>query len=125
MPFFKNFYAGGVDSIRGFEQSSLGPKDTNGEYIGGNRRIVGNIELLFPMPGVKGDKSVRLSAFVDVGNVFAENQQYRFNDLRASTGIGVSWISPLGPLRLALAYPIRKREGDKIERLQFQIGTSF
>ena len=88
LPFFKNFYAGGVDSVRGFEQSSLGPKDINGEYVGGNRRIVGNLEFLFPMPGVKGDKSVRLSTFIDVGNVFAANEKIKLSDLRSSVEIG-------------------------------------
>ena len=125
LPFFKNFYAGGVDSVRGFEQSSLGPKDTNGDFIGGNRRIVGNFEVLFPMPGVKGDKSVRLSAFVDVGNVFGPNEKMRLSDLRSSVGIGVSWFSPVGPLKFSLAKPIRQKPEDKVERFQFLLGRVF
>ena len=125
LPFFKNFYAGGVDSIRGFEQSSLGPKDTNGEYIGGNRRIVGNIELLFPMPGVKGDKSVRLSTFVDFGNVFGGSDKIRLKDLRSSVGFAVSWFSPVGPLKFSLAKPIRQKPDDKVERFQFLLGRVF
>ena len=125
LPFFKNFYAGGVDSVRGFEQSSLGPKDTNGEYIGGNRRIVGNIELLFPMPGVKGDKSVRLSTFVDFGTVFAANEKIRFSDLRSSVGFAVSWFSPVGPLKFSLAKPIKQKPDDRVERFQFLLGRVF
>ena len=125
LPFFKNFYAGGVDSIRGFEQSSLGPKDTNGEYIGGNRRIVGNIELLFPMPGVKGDKSVRLSTFVDFGNVFGGSDKIRLKDLRSSVGFAVSWFSPVGPLKFSLAKPIKQKPDDKVERFQFLLGRVF
>ncbi len=125
LPFFKNFYAGGVDSVRGFEQSSLGPRDTNGDYIGGNRRIVGNLELLFPMPGVKGDKSVRLSTFVDIGNVFAAGEKIRLGDLRSSVGIGVSWFSPVGPLKFSLAKPIRQKATDKVERFQFLLGRVF
>ena len=125
LPFFKNFYAGGVDSVRGFEQSSLGPKDTNGDFIGGNRRIIGNFEVLFPMPGVKGDKSVRLSAFVDVGNVFGTNEKMRLSDLRSSVGIGVSWFSPVGPLKFSLAKPIRQKPEDKVERFQFLLGRVF
>ena len=125
LPFFKNFYAGGVDSVRGFEQSSLGPRDTNGDFIGGNRRIIGNFEVLFPMPGVKGDKSVRLSAFVDVGNVFGTNEKMRLSDLRSSVGIGVSWFSPVGPLKFSLAKPIRQKPEDKVERFQFLLGRVF
>ena len=125
LPFFKNFYAGGVDSVRGFEQSSLGPRDTNGDYIGGNRRIVGNIELLFPMPGVKGDKSVRLSAFVDIGNVFAASEKIRLNNLRSSVGFAVSWFSPVGPLKFSLAKPIKQKADDKVERFQFLLGKVF
>lgn len=125
LPFFKNFYAGGVDSVRGFEQSSLGPKDVNGDFIGGNRRIVGNIELLFPMPGVKGDKSVRLSTFVDFGNVFAANEKIRLGDLRSSVGFAVSWFSPVGPLKFSLAKPIRQKADDKVERFQFLLGRVF
>ena len=125
LPFFKNFYAGGVDSVRGFEQSSLGPRDTNGDFIGGNRRIVGNLELLFPMPGVKGDKSVRLSTFVDIGNVFAAGEKIRLGDLRSSVGFGVSWFSPVGPLKFSLAKPIRQKADDKVERFQFLLGRVF
>lgn len=125
LPFFKNFYAGGVDSIRGFETSSLGPKDTNGDVLGGNRRVVGNIELLFPMPGVKVDKSVRLSGFFDIGNVFGRDEKVTFSDLRTSVGAAVSWYSPVGPLKFSLARPIKTKEGDKIERFQFLLGRVF
>ena len=125
LPFFKNFYAGGVDSVRGFEQSSLGPKDINGEYVGGNRRIVGNFELLFPMPGVKGDKSVRLSTFIDVGNVFSANEKIKLNELRSSVGFAVSWFSPVGPLKFSLAKPLKQKPTDKVERFQFLLGRVF
>lgn len=125
LPFFKNFYAGGVDSIRGFETSSLGPKDTNGDVLGGNRRIVANAELLFPMPGVKVDKSVRLSAFFDMGNVFGRDEKVDFGELRSSVGAAVSWYSPVGPLKFSLSRPIKKKDGDKIERFQFLLGRVF
>ena len=125
LPFFKNFYAGGVDSVRGFEQSSLGPRDTNGDFVGGNRRIVGNIELLFPMPGVKGDKSVRLSTFIDFGNVFAVGEKIKLGDLRSSVGFAVSWFSPVGPLKFSLAKPIKQKADDKVERFQFLLGRVF
>ncbi len=125
LPFFKNFYAGGVDSIRGFATSSLGPKDTNGDSLGGSKRIVGNVELLLPMPGVKNDKSVRLSTFLDIGNVFGKDEKIRFADLRASVGIAVSWYSPVGPLKFSLAKPLKQRDGDKVERFQFLLGRVF
>ena len=125
LPFFKNFYAGGVDSVRGFEQSSLGPRDSNGDFVGGNRRIVGNIELLFPMPGVKGDKSVRLSTFIDFGNVFAVGEKVKLGDLRSSVGFAVSWFSPVGPLKFSLAKPIKQKADDKVERFQFLLGRVF
>jgi len=125
LPFFKNFYAGGVDSIRGFEQSSLGPRDTNGDFVGGNRRVVGNVELLFPMPGVKTDKSVRLSVFADIGNVFGAFEEMKFGDLRSSVGIGVSWFSPVGPLKFSLAKPLKQKPEDKVERFQFLLGRVF
>lgn len=124
-PVFKGSYAGGLGSVRGFEQSSLGPRDITGSFIGGPKKIVGNVELQTPFPGAGNDRTLRLFGFVDAGNVFAEFEKYDFGTLRASTGIGISWISPLGPLRLAYATPIRKFPGDKIQKLQFQIGTSF
>ncbi len=124
LPFFKNFYAGGVGSVRGFEAASLGPRDLNGDVLGGNRRAVANLEFLFPMPGIK-DKSVRLSAFVDAGNVWGSDQKVSFGDLRAATGVAVSWDSPVGPLKFSFAFPFRKVDGDKLERFQFQLGRIF
>jgi outer membrane protein insertion porin family len=124
-PVFKNFSAGGLGSVRGFEQGTLGPRDITGAYLGGTKKVQGAIELQAPFPGAGNDRSLRLFAFLDAGNVFGDNEKYSLKDLRASTGVGLSWVSPVGPLRLALANPIRKQAGDKIQKLQFQIGTSF
>ena len=124
-PVFKNFYSGGLGSVRGFDQGTLGPRDVTGASIGGPKKITLNAEIITPFPGAGNDRSLRLFGFVDAGNVFGENEKIRFGDLRASTGVGLSWISPIGPLRLAIAHPIRKFAGDRIQRLQFQIGTSF
>ncbi|ANY62021.1 outer membrane protein assembly factor BamA [Comamonas aquatica] len=139
-PIFKNFYAGGLGSVRGFEQGSLGPRSStfvgpdgtltpyasgNYSYLGGAKKAVMNFELIAPFPGAGNDKTLRWFTFVDVGNVYGENDPIRFSDMRASVGIGLSWISPLGPLRLAWANPIRKQPGDELQKLQFQIGTSF
>ena len=124
-PVFKTFYAGGLGSVRGFEQGTLGPRDVTGAYLGGPKKLLGAIELQAPLPGAGNDRTLRVFAFADMGNVFGENEKYKFKDLRASAGVGLSWISPVGPLRLAYANPIRKQAGDKIQKLQFQIGTSF
>ncbi len=124
-PVFKDFYSGGLGSVRGFEQSTLGPRDVTGAFIGGAKKINLNMEIQAPFPGAGNDKSLRLYAFTDAGNVFTETQVISFKDMRASYGVGLSWISPVGPLRLAVANPLRKQPGDRIQKLQFQIGTSF
>jgi len=134
-PLFKNFYGGGLGSVRGFEQGTLGGQtpllDINGvptstlSYIGGTKKMLLNAEFIAPFPGAGNDRTLRMFGFFDIGNVYAENQRMSFSDLRASAGIGLSWISPVGPLRIALARPIRKQAGDKIQTVQFQIGTSF
>jgi outer membrane protein insertion porin family len=124
-PVFKNFYSGGLGSVRGFQQGTLGPRDVTGASIGGPRKITLNGEVITPFPGAGNDRSLRLFGFVDVGNVFGEDQKLSASDLRASVGFGLSWLSPIGPLRIAAAQPVRKQAGDRIQRLQFQIGTSF
>lgn len=124
-PVLKNFYSGGLGSVRGFEQGSLGPRYDNGAARGGAKKITLNAELSAPFPGAGNDRTLRLFGFVDAGNVFAAGDPIRAQELRASTGVGISWISPMGPLRLALANPLRRQSEDRIQRFQFQIGTSF
>lgn len=124
-PIFKNFFGGGLGTVRGFAQGTLGPLDITGAYTGGNRRMNFNTELYVPFPGVGNDKTLRLFAYVDAGNVWGEGEQIKADSLRASAGIGLSWISPVGPLKLSYGNPFRKFPEDKIERFQFQIGTSF
>jgi outer membrane protein insertion porin family len=124
LPFFKNFYAGGVGSVRGFETASLGPRDTNNDVVGGNRRFIGNVEILFPMWGQK-EKQVRFAIFADAGDVWGQDERIRAQDIRASTGLAVSWDSPVGPLRFSLGFPVKKKEIDKVERFQFQLGKIF
>ena len=124
-PVFKNFYSGGLGSVRGFDQGTLGPRDVTGSSIGGPKKITLNAEVIAPFPGAGNDKTLRIFAFTDVGNVFGEDQKLTVSDLRASVGVGLSWISPIGPLRIAFANPVRKQAGDRIQKLQFQIGTSF
>ncbi|WP_338848700.1 outer membrane protein assembly factor BamA [Massilia sp. W12] len=124
-PVFKNFYAGGIGSVRGYETSTLGPRDVNGDAIGGAARIFGNLELQFPFPGSGTDRSLRWFAFVDAGNVFAEREKIRLQDLRASAGLGLSWISPFGPLKLSYGKPLNAKPTDRLQRFQFQIGSGF
>lgn len=128
-PVFKNFFGGGLGSVRGFEQASLGPRDSGGSVVGGTRKMNLNAELLTPFPGAGNDRSLRLYGFLDVGSVSGPDRglaaNANANSLRSSVGVGVSWISPVGPLRLAFAKPIKKYDGDKIQSVQFQIGTNF
>ena len=125
-PLFKNYFVGGLGSVRGFQQSTLGPSDTsNNLYLGGTKKIVMNAELMLPVPGAGNDKTLRLFAFTDVGRAYGEHEKVNLSELRSSVGMGLSWISPMGPLRFSYALPIRRQTTDKIQRLQFQIGTSF
>lgn len=155
MPFFENFYGGGLGSVRGYESGTLGPKvyDEYGDKIsyGGTKKANVSAELLFPMPGIKDARSVRLSLFADAGSVWDgktynndSSDAYRTNsapqnvyglgvshkssfkeELRYSAGAAVTWLSPLGPMKFSYAYPLKKKEGDEIQRFQFQLGTTF
>ncbi len=122
-PVFKNFYVGGIGSVRGYEAASLGPTDEFGTPLGGTRRFNFSVEGLTPIPGA--DRTLRMLAFVDGGQVWGEDEKVDFGSLRFSTGVGIAWISPLGPMKLSYAYPINTQEGDRLQRFQFQIGTGF
>ena len=126
VPFFKNFYAGGIGSVRGFESNSLGPRDLlTGDFLGGTRRVIGSTELLFGLPGAKQDRSFRFSAFADVGGVFGEGEKLSSSNFRASTGLSASWSSPVGPLKFSVAKPLNKKPEDKVQAFQFQLGSTF
>lgn len=122
-PVFKNFYAGGIGSVRGYVPSSLGTKDYNGNSTGGASRVLGNVELQIPFPGA--DKSLRWFTFIDGGQVFDEGQKMRTSDLRFGAGIGISWISPVGPLKLSFGRALNAKPDDKKQAFQFQMGTGF
>lgn len=129
-PLFKNFYGGGLGSVRGFEQGTLGETSaiigsTNLANIGGAKKFLLNTEVIAPFPGAGNDRTLRMFGFFDIGNVYGETEKVNFSDLRASAGVGISWISPIGPLRIAYARPVRKQADDKTQSIQFQIGTSF
>jgi outer membrane protein insertion porin family len=124
-PIFKNFFGGGLGSVRAFQQGSLGIVDVTNNYIGGNRRLNLNAELYVPVPGSGNDKTFRMFGFADAGNVWGESEKIKANSLRASAGIGLSWVSPVGPLKLSWGTPIKSDPKDRIEKFQFQIGTAF
>lgn len=124
-PVFKNFFGGGLGSVRGFEQGTLGSRDITGAFIGGSKKVALNAELLAPFPGAGNDRTLRLFGFLDAGNVYGESEKVAVGTMRASLGFGLSWLSPVGPLRIAYANPVRKFAGDRIQKIQFQIGTSF
>jgi outer membrane protein insertion porin family len=124
-PVFKNFYGGGLGTVRGFDQNSLGPVDWSGAYVGGARRFNVNAELYLPVPGTGNDRTLRVFTYLDAGNIWGEREKIKTDSLRASTGIGLSWVSPIGPLKLSYGVPIRSLPNDRISRFQFQIGTAF
>lgn len=124
LPFYKNFFAGGVNTVRGYATASLGPKDLNGDSLGGPRQVIGTLEVLFPVPGLKGDKSARLAGFVD-GGMVGDDYDYLFSEMRYSAGVAFSWFSPVGPLRINFAYPLNDQPEDDTERIQFTLGNVF
>ncbi|OWP27733.1 outer membrane protein assembly factor BamA [Eikenella corrodens] len=155
VPFFNNFYGGGLGSVRGYESGSLGPKvyeiygnSRNIVNYGGTYKAYASAELLFPFPGVKDQRSVRLSVFADAGSVwdgktyntgayssanpygtngyYSQDHRSTFsNELRYSVGAALTWLSPLGPMKFSFAHPMRRRDNDQIQRFQFQLGTTF
>ena len=127
-PVFKNYYSGGLGSVRGFQQGTLTTADqrTNGTVAtGGAKKLTFNAEVLSPLPGGGNDRTLRWYGFFDAGGLYDDDQPIVLGDMRTSVGVGISWVSPVGPLRLAFARPLRDFDGDKIQSLQFQIGTTF
>ncbi|MCG6938562.1 MAG: outer membrane protein assembly factor BamA [Gammaproteobacteria bacterium] len=137
LPFFERYYAGGIRTVRGFESNSLGPRDpVTNLSVGGNLRVTGGADYIFPIPFVeKPPSSVRLSAFLDIGNVFLNNRPtydasinetgFQVNQLRSSVGISFVWLSPIGPLRFSYAKTLNDVPGDSLRAFQFSIGSFF
>ena len=125
LPFFKNYYAGGASSVRGFESRSLGPVSSNLESdpLGGNVRTVASIEMFAPIPGLEDSNDKRLSVFFDSGQVFGEDQNFEFDQLRLSLGAGFHWFSPVGPISLSYAQPLNDKAGDDVKKIQFTLGA--
>ncbi len=125
-PIFKNYFAGGIGSVRGYQPSSLGPRDkATNDSTGGSKMVVGNIELTFPLPNTGYDRTLRVFTFVDAGNVWDQKQNINLGQLRYAYGLGLVWLSPIGPLKFSLGYPLVKKKGDLYQKFQFNIGTSF
>ncbi len=125
LPFFEKYNAGGIQSVRGFEQNSLGPLDSNGDAKGGDLMVTATAEVLFPMPLATDVKSVKMSAFVDAGNVFDSTGDFDSAELRYSAGLGVVWLSPIGPFEVSYAKALNAKDDDKEQAVQFSIGASF
>lgn len=125
LPPFERFFAGGSRSVRGFDGNSLGPKDSNGDPLGGNRRLVTNLEMLLPNPFSEQSNDVRMTAFVDGGYVWGPGEKLDLGDMRYSAGIGLVWITPVGILRFSLAEALNEKPGDDTTAFQFTLGSSF
>ncbi|MEZ5453308.1 MAG: outer membrane protein assembly factor BamA [Thiothrix sp.] len=129
VPFFDRYYAGGIGSVRGFQQSSLAPRtgdDGKDDLLGGDTMVAATAEVLFPVPGATDVKNLKMSAFVDAGNAY--NRSGSTSDeksIRASAGLGITWISPIGPLEISYAKPIKSKDGDEEQAVQFSLGASF
>jgi outer membrane protein insertion porin family len=130
-PIIKNIYAGGIGTVRGYSTNSLGPRDLiTGTYLGGSKRVVGNVQFYLPFPGTNQDRTLRWFVFADGGQVYGtdgygNDTAINLSQIRYSAGIGLTWISPLGPLQLSYAKPLNAQENDNTQVFQFQIGTGF
>lgn len=127
-PFFKNYFLGGVNSVRGYDNGSLGPTDiepSTGQRfsVGGTKKFLHNSEIFFPVPFIGETNQFRMSVFLDAGNVFTDG--YKLGDLRYSTGMGIAWISPFGPLKLIFAHALNAEPTDRTQTIQFQFGQQF
>jgi outer membrane protein insertion porin family len=124
LPFFKNYYSGGIGSVRGFRTASLGSRDVDGSFLGGNRKVNVSTELLFPVPGSL-DRSMRFGAFVDAGQVYGLTDKLDLSQMRAAAGMSFAWNSPIGPMKISVAKPLNDKPGDHIQNIQFTLGTVF
>ncbi len=123
LPFFENYFAGGPQSVRGFQPNTLGPRDSKNLPFGGASKLAGTAELYFPVPFMEESKTVRLGAFMDAGNVFKRDLD--IGDLRYSTGLSARWLSPFGALVFSVAQPINATRNDKVQYFQFSFGSGF
>lgn len=125
LPLINNFFAGGIRTVRGFEGNTLGPRDSRGRPLGGNTRLIGNAEVILPVPFARDLRSFRLTTFVDAGNVYGPGEDLDLGQLRYSAGVSAIWLSPLGPMTVSIAAPLNSESGDDTQPFQFTFGTSF
>ncbi len=130
LPFWENYYAGGLRTVRGYKTNTLGPRwqdpdPDKQDPKGGAFKLVGGVEVLFPVPFLKDSKNVRLSTFFDAGNVYASYDDFDAGELRYSVGLGAHWLTPLGPLVFSVAQPLNEKDGDETQAFQFTFGTPF
>ena len=125
LPFFENFYAGGPRSIRGYKENTIGPRDNTRRAIGGSTKIIGNAELILPVPFLEDFKQARISGFFDAGNVYGPDEDIEFDDIRYSTGISAIWVSPFGAISASYAVPLAEKSTDQTQHFQFTFGTTF
>lgn len=125
LPPFKNYFAGGSRSVRGYDGNSLGPRDSKNDPLGGDKRVVNNLELYLPNPFSEREKSTRLSLFLDAGYVYGKGQSVNLGEVRYAAGLGLLWLTPVGALRFSLAEPLNAKEGDDTSKFQFTLGSAF
>jgi len=125
LPFYENYFAGGLRTVRGYKSNSLGPRDSSGDAFGGSFRTIASAELFFPAFFFENTKNVRLGAFVDAGNVFATASDFELSEIRTAIGASMTWLSPVGALTFSLAKALNDKPGDQPEIFQFSIGTVF
>lgn len=127
LPFFKNYFAGGSSSVRGFDSRSLGPRDSgpSPDPIGGSKRVTASAELLFPVPGSADSNDKRLGFFIDAGMVYADEESIDLSDVRVSAGLSFNWFSPIGPLAISYGVPLNEEDGDDVENFQLSLGALF
>lgn len=126
LPPFEHFYSGGPRSVRGFEENTLGPLDPRTRRpIGGNKKVVLGAEVILPIPFLRDVESMRISGFVDAGNVYGPGQNIDMGDLRYSVGLSGIWVSPFGVVSVSIAAPLNDQSGDRTQPFQFTFGTSF
>ncbi|MFQ5994213.1 MAG: outer membrane protein assembly factor BamA [Acidiferrobacterales bacterium] len=131
LPFYENFFAGGTRTVRGYKPRTLGPRDSAPPFdpIGGDKRVLGNLEYFLPPPGAKAQGSMRLSLFIDTGQVYGPGvgpgEDVDLQELRYSAGLAFNWLSPVGPLAISLAAAFNDEPTDETEPLQFSLGVPF
>ena len=125
LPLTEHFFVGGLRSVRGFRANTIGPRDSLGEPLGGSLKVVGTAELILPLPFVEASNTFRITGFLDIGNVYGAQQDFDFDTLRYSVGVGAIWLSPIGPLTMSFAEPLKTEDVDETQKFQLTFGTSF